>query len=289
MVLRRTLLWVPGNRWEAIVDSINTEADCLTLDLEDTVPHSEKDAARKTVLKALQELDFGRKETIVRINPIDTSLGRTDLEAILEGKPKAIRLPKCEAVEYVLALDKVLLEFETQTGHSTKIILMIETPLGVRNSFELASCSKRITAIGLGAEDLTTSLGTKRSTTGLEIELLYARQKLIMDGRAAGVDVLDSSCLAIDNLDDLRAETEMVKQMGFDGKSVIDKVQIKVVNEVFSPKAVEIEYARKVIEAYKNFEKQGSLLAFLDGKLIDVPVVKKAKDVLMRAKAAGLL
>jgi citrate lyase subunit beta/citryl-CoA lyase len=77
--------------------------------------------------------------------------------------------------------------------------------------------------------------------------------------------------------------------MGFDGKSVIDKVQIKVVNEVFSPKAVEIEYARKVIEAYKNFEKQGSLLAFLDGKLIDVPVVKKAKDVLMRAKAAGLL
>ena len=289
MRLRRTLLWVPGNRWEKICEAIKTQADCLTLDLEDSVPVLEKEKARETVLKALKELDFEGKEKIVRINPVNTVLGQTDIRTIIKGNPDAIRLPKCENLEYVLELDRILSGYEKETSHSIKIILMIETPLGIRNAYELATCTKRIVAIGLGAEDLTTELKTSRSTTGLELELMYARQKLMIDGRAAGVDVIDSSSLAINNLDDLRKETEMIKQMGFDGKSVAHESQVTVVNDVFNPSPDEIKYAQKVVEFYAKAEREGSFQAFLEGKMIDVPVVRKAHVLMERAKAAGLI
>jgi citrate lyase subunit beta/citryl-CoA lyase len=289
MRLRRTLLWVPGNRWEKICEAINTQADCLTLDLEDSVPVLEKEKARETVLKALKELDFQGKEKIVRINPVNTVLGQTDIQTIIKGNPDAIRLPKCENLEYVLELDRILSDYEKETSNSIKIILMIETPLGIRNAYELATCTKRIVAIGLGAEDLTTELKTSRSTTGLELELMYARQKLMIDGRAAGVDVIDSSCLAINNLDDLRRETEMIKQMGFDGKSVAHESQVTVVNDVFNPSQDEINYAQKVMEFYTQAEREGSFQVFLEGKMIDVPVVRKAHVLMERAKAAGLI
>jgi citrate lyase subunit beta / citryl-CoA lyase len=291
MRLRRSILWVPGNNREKLKEALESEADCIALDLEDLVPFQQKAAARESVRKVLKEVDFGGKERIVRINSIATDLGREDVEAIVPSKPDAIRLPKCETIDYVMELDRRLTMGEEKGNlerNRIKIILMIETALGIRNAYELASCTKRIVAVGLGAEDLTADLRTTRSTSGLEIELLYARQKLIIDGRAAGVDVIDSSLLVIDDLESLRRETELIKQLGFDGKSVIHPCQIPTVHQVFTPKDEEIRYAKKVMDVYKRGQEEGSFYIFLDGKLIDPPVVRKAERIMAQAKALGL-
>jgi citrate lyase subunit beta / citryl-CoA lyase len=290
MKLRRSILWVPGNSWDKLHEGLRSEADSIALDLEDLVPPQQKTAARETVKEILKETDFGGKEKIVRINPINTDLGREDIKALVQWKPDAIRLPKCETTEYVLELDRWLSlgeEREKLEKNVIKIILIIETALGIRSAYELASCTKRIVAVGLGAEDLTTDLRTNRSTNGLE--LMYARQKLVIDGRAAGVDVIDSSSLAIDDPEGLKSETAMVKQLGFDGKSAIHPCQIPIIHEVFSPKMEEIRHAARVIEAYKRGQKEGSFYIFLDGKLIDAPVVKKAERIMAQAQALNLM
>lgn len=292
MRLRRTLLWVPGNKWNMINEAIESEADCIVMDLEDLVHPKEKSTAREMVAKALSELDFKKKEKIVRINPINTELGEEDIKGVVPFNPDAIRLPKCETTDYVLILDEQLSFYEEKYGfakNSIEIILMIESALGVRNAYELASCTERVTAIGLGAEDLTANLRTKRTTSGLQLELLYARQKLIIDGRAAGVDVIDSSCLVINEPEDLKKEIEMVKQLGFDGKSVSHISQLSLINEAFNPSIEEIQYAQKVISAFDKAKAAGSYYTILDGKKIDPPVVEKSEQVLEVAKSAGLL
>jgi citrate lyase subunit beta/citryl-CoA lyase len=263
MRLRRSILWVPGNSWDKIHHALSSEADCIALDLEDLVPFSHKLAARETACRMLKELDFRGKEKIVRVNPINTDLGREDLESVVPCRPDCVRLPKCEQREYVLELDRWLTLCE-EKAHiepgNIKIILIIKTALGIRNAYELASCTQRVVAIGLGAEDLTTDLRTERSTAGLELELLYARQKLLLDGCAAGVEVIDSSCLEIDDLEKLRDETRMIKWLGFDCKSVIHPCQIPVVHEVFTPKFEELRRAKEIIQAYEEAREEGPFM-----------------------------
>lgn len=281
--LRRTLLWVNGNDVEKIDRAIASNTDCIAFDLEDGVPAPQKDEARKITARALKERDFRGKERIVRINHLNTPDAIKDLDAVLPSLPDAIRLPKCETVEYVLRLDGLLSDFEDKNGlkrNTIEIILMIETALGALNCYELASCTKRVTAMGIGMEDMTASLGLNRYYELGTHDLLYVRQKIVLAACAAGVQPLDACVLFLGNTDYISKDTENIKRDGFVGRSVYDIVQIDAINAVFAPTPDELDWARRVLAVYEEGKRSGVAEIRLDGMYIDPPVITKAERIL---------
>lgn len=283
MKLRRTLLWVNGNDIEKIDAAIASNTDCIVFDLEDGVPHPIKDEARRITAQALRERAFRNKERVVRINHLDSPESKRDLEAILPSVPDAIRLPKCESVEYVLRLDRIITDFERENGlpdGRIEIILMIETALGLINSYEMASCTKRVTAMGIGMEDMTASLGLKRYYELGTHDLLYARQKLVVSAVAAGVQPLDACVLFLGNLDYMHEDTMNSRRDGFVGRSVYDVEQIDSINAAFAPAPEEIEWAKRIQKAYEDGSRNGIAEIRVDGIYVDPPVVAKADRIL---------
>ena len=194
--VRRSLAWVIGGDDQKLQEALASEADVITFELEDLCPAGAKEKARAWVVETLRHTDFGSKEVAVRINSFDSPWGRRDLEAVLPCLPDIIRLPKCENPRDVLDVDAIITQYELthdKPRNTVELFLMIETPLGVRNAYELASCSSRVTGLTLGAVDLTTALGVKRDLTEKSLQLVYAKQKLVMDARAAGVDAFDTA------------------------------------------------------------------------------------------------
>jgi len=279
----RSLLWVPGNLKSRIDEAMACDADCIVLDLEDTVPLSEKILARKMVVETLQNAKAGRKLIGVRINSWQSPFAADDVKAVVKARPDIIRLPKCSTAEEMQEADKLICEIEAEHGitiGSTKVIVSIESALGLINAFPIAKAAKRIIGLGLGVEDYTTDLKTVRSTKGLELELMYGRAHLIVAARAAGVMAIDGAFLDMHDVEGLRAETQLIKQLGFDGKGLVHTSQISVVHEVFTPTEQEVAFAQRVVQAFKQADKEGSFYVFVDGKLVDPPVLAKAQRIL---------
>jgi citrate lyase subunit beta / citryl-CoA lyase len=284
----RSLLWVPGNLKAKITEALACHADCIVLDLEDTVPLSEKIVARNMVVEAIQTAKPGRKLIGVRINSWQSPFAVDDVKAVIKARPDIIRLPKCNAPEEMQKADKLMGEIEAEHGipvGSTKVIVSIESALGLINAFPIAKSAKRIIGLGLGVEDYTTDLKTVRSTKGLEIELLYGRAHLVVAARAAGVMAIDGAFLDMQDEEGLRAETQLIKQLGFDGKGLVHTNQISVVHEVFAPTEKEVAFAQRVVQAFNQAGKEGSFYVFVDGKLVDPPVLAKAQRILDLSRA----
>lgn len=282
---RRSLVWVNVLVEDKLKRAISSEADCIVMDLEDTLPISQKDEGRLATAKALKEMDFRGKEKVVRINGLDTPYALADLEAILPAMPDAIRLPKCEREEYVLRLDEILSRFEAENGlekDTIGIILMLETPMGILNSYELASCCKRIWAIGIGLEDLTTSMQINRRYELKSQQMLYARQKVVMAGRAAGVQVLDSSTL-LDDPEFILADCIDSRNMGFDGRSMVNVEHTSAINRGYSPSEEEIDWANHIISVYQNAHENAGE-PYYNKLYVDIPVVTKAEQILLKAQ-----
>lgn len=282
---RRSLVWVNVLIEDKLKRAISCEADCIVMDLEDTLPVSQKKEGRLATAKALKEMDFRGKERIVRINGLDTPYAMADLEAILPAMPDAIRLPKCERVEYVLRLDEILSRFEEKHGlekNTIGIILMLETPMGILNSYELASCCKRIWAIGIGLEDLTTSMQINRRYELKSQQMLYAKQKVVMAGRAAGVQVLDSSTL-LDDPEFILADCIDSRDMGFDGRSMVNVEHTAAINRGYSPSEEEIDWANHIISAYQDAHENAGE-PYYNKLYVDIPVVAKAEQILLKAQ-----
>ncbi|MCG1012467.1 citrate (pro-3S)-lyase subunit beta [Tepidanaerobacter sp. GT38] len=287
--LRRTMMYVPGNNPANIMGAHLYGADSIMFDLEDSVSIREKDSARFLVYYALKNLDFGNTETVVRINGLDTPFGRKDLEAIVRAKPDVIRIPKTERAKDVLEVESIIAEIEEKAGMEVgtiKLMAAIESPLGVINAFEIAKSSKRLIGIALGAEDFVTSMKTTRSKDGLE--LLMARSQVLMAARAANIYALDTVFSDINDDEGFIKEVELIKQLGFDGKSVIHPRQIPLVHKVYAPTEKEINHALRVLDAIKEAEEKSSGVIALDGKMIDAPIVERAYRTLELAKASGL-
>jgi len=287
--LRRTMMYVPGNNPANIMGAHLYGADSIMFDLEDSVSIREKDSARFLVYYALKKLDFGNTETVVRINGIDTPFGRKDLEAIVRAKPDVIRIPKTERAEDVLKVESIIAEIEEKAGMevgTVKLMAAIESPLGVINAFEIAKSSKRLIGIALGAEDFVTSMKTERSKDGLE--LLMARSHVLMAARAANIYALDTVFSDINDDEGFIKEVKLIKQLGFDGKSVIHPRQIGLVHMVYTPTEKEINYSLRVVDAIKEADRKSSGVIALDGKMIDAPIVERAYRVLELAKASGV-
>jgi citrate lyase subunit beta/citryl-CoA lyase len=287
--LRRTMMYVPGNNPANIMGAHLYGADSIMFDLEDSVSIKEKDSARFLVHNALKTLDFGNTETVVRINGLDTPFGREDLEAIVRARPDVIRIPKTEKAQDVLEVESIISEIEEKAGievGTTKLMAAIESPLGVINAFEIAKSSKRLIGIALGAEDFVTSMKTERSKDG--IELLVARSQVLMAARAANIYALDTVFSDINDDEGFIKEVKLIKQLGFDGKSVIHPRQVTLVHQVYTPTKKEIDYSIRVLNAIDEAEKRSSGVIALDGKMIDAPIVERAYRVLELAKASGV-
>jgi len=287
--LRRTMMFVPGSNPGMVKEAYIYGADSLMFDLEDAVAVTEKDAARFLVYNALKTIDYGTTELVVRINGLDTPFGRDDIEAMVRAGVDVIRLPKTERKEDIEEVEAVIEEVERKIGRevgSTKMMAAVESPIGVINAYQIASSSKRLIGIALGAEDYVTNMKTKRYPDGME--LLGARTQIVIAARAAGIYALDTVYSNVDNEEGFRNEVELIKELGFDGKSVINPRQIKPVCEIFTPTAQEIKKSIDVKRAAQDALERGLGVISLNGKMIDKPIIERAERVLQLAAAAGV-
>lgn len=287
--MRRSMLFLPGNNPNMLINGNCLGADSVIFDLEDAVSPDEKDAARILVRNTMRYMDFRGCEIIVRINSIDTPYWQKDIEAILPYKPGLILLPKTGSAADALAADRYITQAEESLGMepgAVGLMPLIETALGVENAFAIASASSRVKALFLGAEDLTADLQCKRTKEGREIE--YARTRLVMAARAAGVEVYDTPFTDVNDDEGIEVDAALAKNLGFSGKAAISPRHVDVINRVFSPTLAEIDYAYEVMEAIALAKQQGKGAIALRGKMIDAPIVTRAQRTIATAEALGL-
>lgn len=287
--MRRSMLFLPGNNPNMLINGNCLGADSVIFDLEDAVSPAEKDAARTLVRNTMRYMDFRGCEIIVRINSIDTPYWKKDIDAILPYQPGLILLPKTGSAADVLAADAYMTEVEEKLGlekNTVGLMPLIETALGVENSFAIASATKRVKALFLGAEDLTADLQCVRTKEGREIE--YARTRLVVAARAAGVAVYDTPFTDVNDDEGIIKDATYAKALGFNGKASISPRHVEVINSVFSPTQKEVDYAYEVMEAIELAKAQGKGAIALHGKMIDAPIVARAEQTIAMAQALGM-
>ncbi|MDH6365823.1 citrate lyase subunit beta/citryl-CoA lyase [Enterococcus sp. PF1-24] len=287
--LRRTMMFVPGANAAMLRDAPLYGADAIMFDLEDAVSLKEKDSARMLVHFALKTFDYSGIETVVRINGLDT-VGAQDVEAMVLAGVNVIRLPKTETAQDIVDVDAVITKVETENNIPvgiTKMMAAIESAEGVLNAREIAKASERLIGIALGAEDYVTNMKTRRYPDGQE--LFFARSMILHAARAAGIAAIDTVYSDVDNTEGFQNEVRLIKQLGFDGKSVINPRQIPLVNEIYTPTEKEIQNAKEVIWGIREAEAKGSGVISVNGKMVDKPIVERAERVIALAKAAKLI
>ena len=287
--MRRSMLFLPGNNPNLLINGNCLGTDAVIFDLEDAVAPAEKDAARILVRNTMRYMDFRGCETIVRINSVDTAYWQKDLDMILPLQPALILLPKSGCAEDVLTVDAYMTQLEEKLGmekNTVGLMPLIETAAGVENSFAIASSTKRVQALFLGAEDLTADLQCKRTKEGREIE--YARTRLVVAARAAGVQVYDTPFTDVNDDEGILVDAQLAKALGFNGKASISPRHVEVINAVFSPTQKEIDYAYEVMEAIETAKAQGKGAIALHGKMIDAPIVARAQQTIAMAEELGM-
>jgi len=287
--MRRSMLFLPGNNPNMLINGNCLGADAVIFDLEDAVAPAEKDAARILVRNTMRYMDFSGCEIIVRINSIDTPYWKKDIDQILPYKPGLILLPKTGCAQDALEADAYISEVEEKLGfekNTVGLMPLIETAMGVENAYAIASSTKRVKALFLGAEDLTADLQCKRTKESREIE--YARTRLVVAARAAGVDVYDTPFTDVNDDEGIVKDAELAKALGFTGKASISPRHVEVINAVFSPTQKDVDYAYEVMEAIELAKSQGRGAIALHGKMIDAPIVARAERTIAMAEALGM-
>ena len=286
---RRTMMFLNCQRASLVKDAYVYKPDCVILDLEDAVSRSEKDSARIQLYNTLKYVDYRGVEKWVRINEVKSSWYQEDIRAAIAGGCDGIRLPMTEEVEEVREVERRILAAEVEFGvavGSTMIMAALESPKGVLNAYDICKSSDRMMGIALSAGDFTRTMHAQRTKTGEE--LFMARSMLIMAARAAGVMAFDTVHTDLSDFESLRQETQLIFNMGFDGKSIISPKQIAVINDVFTPDEKAIRRAEHIIEEVNESAKTGVGVLIVDGEMIDIAFVEGATRTLMLAKAAGV-
>ncbi len=284
--MRRSMLFIPGNTPNLLMNGDVLGADSLILDLEDAVSPAEKDSARILVRNVLRDLHYKGCEIIIRINPVETEYWTHDLDEIIPLKPHMIMPPKVSCAQDVKTVSEYIGRLEEACGfpkNTVKLIPLIETAMGVENAFQIASADQRVAALFLGGEDLTADLRCKRTKEGQEI--FYARTRLVCAARACAIDVYDTPFTDVNDLPGLYADAQFAKALGFSGKASISPSHVAGINEVFSPTQEDIDYAHDVMETIRIAKEQGKGVVSLRGKMIDAPIVERARQVIEMEKA----
>lgn len=284
---RRALLYMPGDDWKKITKALTVGVDSVCMDMEDGTAANRKAEARQTIARALQELDFGASERLARINGVGTRLEADDLAAVLPHRPDGIVLPKAETPEQVAWVSEKIEAAELKHGwpvNSIRMILVVESARGILNLKELAA-HPRLDALIFGAEDFSASVGATRTPEALEV--LYARSALVTAAAAYGLQAIDLVTVDFRNIDQARRDALFGAQLGYTGKQVIHPAQVEPVQSAFTPDDEAIAYAQRVVETFEKNQAKGAGAYDLDGKMIDLPLLKSAQNVLERARAAG--
>jgi citrate lyase subunit beta/citryl-CoA lyase len=287
MKLRRSMLFLPGANAAMLSTAFVYQPDSIMFDLEDAVSLREKDAARLLVFHALQNPAYRDIETVVRINPLNTPFGLADLEAVVRAGVEVVRLPKTDSADDVWQLEREVERIERDCGRavgSTRLMAAIESASGVVNALAIAKASPRLIGIALAGFDYVMDMQTER---GDGTELFYARCAVLHAARAAGIDAFDVVYSDVNDEEGFLREVELIKRLGFNGKSLINPRQIELLHNAYAPTEEEVEYAGRVIAAAEAAERDGLGVIALNGKMIDAPIVNHARRTLQRAAASG--
>jgi citrate lyase subunit beta/citryl-CoA lyase len=287
VTILRSLLFVPGNKPSMLTKALGLTPDAFAPDMEDSVPAAEKTNARETIRTFLPQLKATGRPVIPRVNALDTQWLEDDLAAIVGPQIFAISVGKVRTAADISTISQLIAKLEQRAGLSIgaiKLLPWIETAEAIVNCDAICRASERIAGVAFGGEDFTNDLGIERLDD--ESQVLYARSRICIAARAAHVLALDTPYFRLRDADGLRANALQAKSIGFKGKFAIHPDQIGTLNECFSPSEQEIAHARRVIEAYEAAERSGRGSTSLDGWVIDVPVVKRARALLELAKRA---
>lgn len=282
--LRRSLLYTPGSDRRKIEKALTLESDGVIFDLEDAVSPDLKPAAREMVATILRECErHEKKELLVRINQVSTQLGIQDLMAVVPSMPDSLIIPKA-CPRDIIAADVVISGIEASLGmapNSVGVIPLIETAVGVETLGEVIRSTARITGVQLGAEDLTKEFGITRTRAGMEIA--YARNRLAMAARAAGIDAIDTPFADYKDEDGLIADIVYCRSIGMTAKTAIHPGQIRHINAAFTPTDAEVAEAKAIVDAYRDAVAKGLGACSFNGKMIDVPIAERAQKILDKA------
>src|SRR5574340_1722405 len=284
---RRALLYVPGDDLHKVEKAAGLGADCVCLDIEDGVALNRKAEARATIADVLGRLDFGRSERLVRINPVGNGLENDDLAAVLPAHPDGIVIPKVQNAGQVQWVSAQMGRAEKVYGWEPGgiiLLALIESARGVVNLKEIAGSDPRLQGLIFGAEDLAGDIGAVRTHEGWEI--FYARSAVVTHAAAFGLQAIDMVWMDLHDLGGLGQECEQGARMAYSGKQLIHPNQIEPAHTAFAPSDEAVAQARRVVEAAAQHQTEGRGAFALDGKMVDMPVVKAAEWVLARARAA---
>ncbi|GAB4454925.1 MAG: aldolase/citrate lyase family protein [Anaerolineales bacterium] len=285
---RRALLYMPGDDRRKIEKATTLGVDCICMDMEDGVAVNRKAEARAVIAQAIKELDFGNSERCIRINSIGSGFEKDDLASALAARPDSIVVPKLETAEQVQWVSEQIESYELANGLAIggiRLLIGVETAKGILNLKEIAEADKRLEAVIFGAEDYAASVGARRTKEATEV--LYARSAVVAACAANDLQAIDMVYIDFRDLEGLRREAEQGAGFGFSGKQVIHPNQVPVVQEAFTPSEEAIAYAKRIIESFESSQREGKGAYALDGKMIDMPLLKNAQKVLERARAAG--
>nr|WP_304056054.1 aldolase/citrate lyase family protein [Enterocloster clostridioformis] len=287
--LRRTMMFLNAQKPGLIKDPYIYRPDSIMLDLEDAVAENQKDAARFSLYHALKTIDYRGCERVVRINGLDTPYWKEDIRCAVAGGCDAIRIPKTERPEDVSTVEDHIEAAEKEFGipeGRTLIMAAIESARGVMKALDICEASERLFGIALSGGDYTKDLQTHITGTG--IELMGARQNMIIAARAAGVQCFDTVYTNLDDMEGFRKDVETIHLMGFDGKSIINPRQITIVHEIFTPTPKDIIFAEKVVKEIDDKKAKGIGVFTVDGKMIDIAFYDGARRIIALAKASGV-
>ena len=273
--VRRSFIFTPGLKPEMFPKAISSGADMVCIELEDGIAIKDKDEARKNTFKALETLEVkSGVELVVRVNCQRTKFGLMDLEAVVSSKTnvKAIMLPKVKTPDEITFIDDML----TDCGLNTDLHVIMETNEALESIYDIAHASKRIVALYFGGVDMAAELRVPNEYKNL----IYARSKLVHAGASVGVDVVDVPYLDLDDMDGMKKEAELVRDLGFTGKGSIHPKQINILNEIFTPSKEEIIKAKRIVD---QFNESDTGLVVIDGKLIEKPVLREMQRKILIA------
>ncbi|KPK81324.1 MAG: hypothetical protein AMS25_06900 [Gemmatimonas sp. SM23_52] len=285
--MRRSRLYLPGSQPKFMVNAGIHHPDAVILDLEDSVHPSEKDTARLLVRNALRCVDFMGAERMVRINQLP--LGLEDLQEVIPEGPDLVLIPKTETPQQVREAAEHIREISAREGDGRPVWLMpiLESALGIENAFAIATADETVVALTVGLEDYTADLGVVKTQEGAET--LYARTRLVVAARASGVQAIDSVFGDVGDMEGLRLWATRSRALGFEGMGCIHPRQIEPIHEAFAPSTEEIERALKIVAAFQEAEAKGLGVVSLGTKMIDPPVVLRARRLVETARRAGLI
>jgi len=270
--MKRSWLFVPGADAAAHAAAAGSGADVIILELEDFTPPALRPRARALAARAFDAWRRAGATAAVRVNPLEGD-GRTDLESVLPGKPDVVLMPKVVSARQVEALEQA-------TGGAFALVPNVETAAGLVNLASILKASPKVVAALLASEDLVADLGTNRSRTGEE--LAYARQRFLLECRAAGVEAIDCP-YTFSDAKGAAADARWAKRMGYRMKSVVDSSHVRAINRVLTVQPHEVSRARKIISAFEESRRQGRERARVAGKLVEVPIYAAAKRLLASA------